>query len=145
MRHLVRETKENLAESTVCASFHKSPCCVQDLHYDEGAGPIQVEVMKAIELTEAQYQHFSSHMLEDMPFIQANNDLTGCDERGTIHCLLVYDRKRRDGILVDCQGCDYARYAAYVLERKQLELRDVVVDHYNLKLREPCAKREPER
>ena len=63
----------------------------------------------------------------------------------TIHCLLVYDRKRRDGILVDCQGCDYARYAAYVPDRKQLELRDVVVDHYNLKLREPRAKQEPER
>ena len=134
-----------MAESTVCASFHKSPCCVEDLHYDEGAGPIQVEVTKAIELTEAQYQRFASHMLEDMPFIQANSDLTGCDEKGTIHCLLVYDRKRRDGILVDCQGCDYARYAAYVPDRKQLEMRDVVVDHYNLKLREPCVKREPER
>ena len=46
---------------------------------------------------------------------------------------------------MDCQGCDYARYAAYVPDRKQLELRDVVVDHYNLKLREPRAKREPER
>ena len=116
-----------MAESLICTQFHRSPCCVQDLSYD-AAGQIQVEVMKAIELTAAQYQHFASHMLEDMPFIEANSDLTGCDEKGVNHCLLVYDRKRRDGILVDCQGCDYARYAAYVPDRKQLDLRDVVVD-----------------
>ena len=134
----------NLAESLICTQFHRSPCCVQDLSCDV-ADPIQVEVMKAIELTAAQYQHFASHMLEDMPFIEANSDLTGCDEKGVNHCLLVYDRKRRDGILVDCQGCDYARYAAYVPDRKQLDLRDVAVDHYNLKLREPRSRREPER
>ena len=135
----------SLAESLICTQFHRSPCCVQDLRYDEAASSIRVEVAKAIELTEAQYQYFISHMLEDMPFIAANCDLTGCDEKGVNHCLLVYDRKRQDGILVDCQGCDYARYAAYVPDRKQLDLRDVAVDHYNLKLREPRSRREPER
>jgi len=131
-----------LAESLICTQFHRSPCCVQDLSYDAAAGQIQVEVMKAIELTAAQYQHFASHMLEDMPFIEANSDLTGCDEKGVNHCLLVYDRKRRDGVLVDSQGCSYARYAAYVPDRSQLDLRGVAVDHYNLKIRESRSGRK---
>ena len=130
-----------MAESLICTQFHRSPCCVQDLSYD-AAGQIQVEVMKAIELTAAQYQHFASHMLEDMPFIEANSDLTGCDEKGVNHCLLVYDRKRRDGILVDCQGYNYARYSCYVPEKRSLDLRDVPVDHYDLKLRQSRSQRE---
>ena len=125
------------------AYFSWKPNRVDELQEENGAGPYQVNIVKQIELTQAQYQHFSTHLWLDMPFIVANKDLMGCDEENTVsHCLLVTSRERRDGILVDCQGFDYARYAAYIHDKSMLDLRDVPVDHYDLKLRQPRERQE---
>ena len=112
------------------AHFHWKPVRVEDLDCVEQAKPCRVEVARMIELNQAQFQHFSAHMLEDMPFIAVNRDLMR-EADGVQHCLLVYDRDRQDGILVQSEGYDYARYAAFVHRRSDLDLRDVVVDHYN--------------
>ena len=125
-----------MAETTINSHFCRKPCCVQDLDDPQADGLIRVEVVKIIELTGAQYRYFSTHLLEDMPFIIPNKNLTGID-KGLNRCLLITTRKRRDGILVDCQGYNYARYSAYVQNKTVLDLRDVIIDHYNLKLREP--------
>ena len=76
-----------------------------------------------------------------MPFIAANKDLSGRD-KGVIRCLLVTTRGNQDGILVDCQGHNYARYSAYVPNKRSLNLRDVPVEHYDLKLRQPRSQQE---
>ena len=39
-------------------------------------------------------------------------------------------------MLIDAQGYDYARYSAYIRDKSRLSLRDIPVEHYNLKLRE---------
>ena len=127
--------------STIDAHFHWKPVRVEDLDCVEQAKPCRVEVARMIELNQAQFQHFSAHMLHDMPFIAANRDLMR-EAAGVQCCLLVYDRDRSDGILVQSEGYDYARYAAYVHHRSDLDLRDVIVDHYNLKVREPRSGRE---
>nr|WP_326186919.1 DUF6329 domain-containing protein [uncultured Oscillibacter sp.] len=102
-----------------------------------------MDVVKQIELSPAQYRHFSTHLLEDMPFITANKDLMSCDERQSVsHCLLVTTRNIRGGILVDCQGFDYARYAADVPDKSALDLGGVPVDRYDLKLRQSPAQQE---
>ena len=93
-------------------------------------------VVKVIELTQAQYQHYAAHLGEKAPFITANRALMGTDAHGVIRCLLITVRSRRDGMLIDAQGYDYARYSAYVRDKSHLDLRDVPVDHYDLKLRE---------
>ena len=77
-----------------------------------------------------------------MPFLSANKALTDCDAQGVNHCLLVTTRNIRGGILVDCQGYDYARYAAEVLDKSALDLREVPIDHYDLKLRQPRERQE---
>jgi len=77
-----------------------------------------------------------------MPFLAVNKALTDCDAQGVNHCLLVTTRNIRGGILVDCQGYDYARYAVEVRDKSALDLRDVPVDHYDLKLRPPRGQRE---
>ena len=82
------------------AYFHWKPSHVGDLQETDGAGPYRVDVVKQIELSPAQYRHFSTHLLEDMPFITANKDLMSCDERQSVsHCLLVTTRNIRGGIL----------------------------------------------
>ena len=93
-------------------------------------------VVKVIELTQAQYQHYAAHLGEKAPFITANRALMGTDEHGVTRCLLITVRSRRDGILIDAQGYDYARYSAYIRDKLRLSLRDIPMEHYNLKLRE---------
>ncbi len=89
-----------------------------------------------------QYRHFLGHIGADMPFFEAHKCLTDCDSMGVNHCLLVPARNIRGGILVDCQGYGYARCAADVPDKSALDLRDVPVDHYDLKLRQPRSQRE---
>jgi len=105
-------------------------------------GPVRVEVEQIIQLSQEQYQHFLDHIWEDMPFLAANKTLTDCDAQGVNHCLLVTTRNIRGGILVDCQGYDYARYAAEVRDKSTLDLRDVPIDHYDLKLRQTRNRQE---
>ncbi len=78
----------------------------QELMEDKTVQPIRVEVVKVIQLSAQQFQHFSANLLRDMPFITANKSLTGYD-KGVTHCLLVTTRRNRDSILVDCQGFNY--------------------------------------
>lgn len=106
---------------------------LQDIKKDK---PVRVEVVKVIELTQKQYRHFSSHLLEDMPFIAINRRLMG-SSGGVTHCLLVTTRNIRGGLLVDSQGYDYARYTADLPDKSALDLRGVPVDHHDLKLRQP--------
>ena len=129
-----------MAESTIYSHFCFKSCCVQDLKDSRADGPVRVQVAKIIQLTQEQYQHFCSHLLEDMPFIKANKDLSGSKDIPL--CLLVTTRNIRGGILVDCRGYNYARYAAEVLDKSALDLRDVPVDHYDLKLRQLRSQRE---
>lgn len=132
---------ENLPQSTIYGCFFYKANHAQQLMEDKTARPTRVEVVKVIQLTAQQFRHFSANLLRDMPFIAANRDLTGHD-KGVTRCLLVTTRSNQDGILVDCQGFNYARYSAYVPDKRSLDLRDVVVDHYDLKLRQPRSQQE---
>ena len=51
--------------------------------------------------------------------IRQNKDAMGHDEKG-IHCLLVLGEGGRDGILVDSEGYDYCRLAAYIPEARTI-------------------------
>ena len=126
-----------MAVSTIKTYFCRKPRRLSDLQKEQYQGPIRVQVEKVIQLTQEQFEYFLSHIWEDMSFLSANKRLTDCDTHGVNHCLLVTTRDVKGGILVDCQGYDYARYAAEVPDKSVLDLRDVPVDHYDLKLRQP--------
>jgi len=130
-----------LPQSTINGCFFYKASHSQELMENKTAQPIRVEVVKVIQLTAQQFHHFSANLLRDMPFIAANKGLTG-HNKGVTCCLLVTTRRNRDGILVDCQGFDYARYSAYVPDKRGLDLRDVSVDNYDLKLRQPRGQQE---
>ena len=130
-----------MPKSTINGCFHFKASHAQELMEDKTIQPIQVEVVKILQLSGQQFRHFSDNLLRDMPFLIPNKHLTGYDKRVT-RCLLVTTRGRRDGILVDCQGYNFARYSCYVPEKRSLDLRDVPIDHYDLKLRQPRYQRE---
>ena len=128
--------------STIHTYFCRKPRCLDDLLDERRKGAVRVQVEQIIQLTYEQYQHFLSHIWADMPFFEAHKRLTDCSSMGVTHCLLVTARNVQGSILVNCQGYSYARYAAEVLDKSALDLRDVPVDHYGLKLQKPLSQRE---
>ncbi|MDI6877937.1 MAG: DUF6329 domain-containing protein [Desulfitobacteriaceae bacterium] len=71
-------------------------------------------IEKIVELPEAEYKYFKSAPLRDMPLIAENTDLMYRDENGVFHCLLVLGEGTSDGILIESEGYNYARYSSFM-------------------------------
>lgn len=74
-------------------------------------------IEKIVILPDEEYRYFLSHMLYDYQFIAENTDLMYVehedDNSWISHCLLVMGESSDDGMLVESEGADYARYSAY--------------------------------
>lgn len=76
----------------------------------------ECRIEKLVVLQEQEYRHFCMKMLEDYDFIAENRKLMhaeGTPGAETYHCLLVMGESSEDGVLVESEGADYARYASY--------------------------------
>lgn len=71
-------------------------------------------IEKAVELPDAEYTRFRSGLLRDAPFISESTDSMYMEKNGTYHCLLVLGENQSDGVLVEAEGYDYARYSSYL-------------------------------
>ena len=72
-------------------------------------------IEKIIRLSDFEYDRFAANMLAAQDFIEDNAEfMQGHDSEGRVRCLLVVCDGRRDGILVDSDGGDYARRSAFV-------------------------------
>ena len=91
-----------MAVSTIYTHFHFKANRLRDLQNITKDKPIRVEVVKVVELTEKQFRHFSTHLLDDMPFIIENRNLMR-EVDGVYHCLLVCVKNHRGGILVESE------------------------------------------
>ena len=78
--------------------------------------PCVVEKVEAV--SHAEFENLRKNMLKDNDLIASNkgNMWFGTDDR--YHCLLVYDKEQGDGLLVESEGYDYARYAQYIPQAK---------------------------
>ena len=88
-------------------------------------------VVREIILPESKYRRFQADLLAEAPFIAARTQ-----KFGRFRCLLVTARRRQDGILVDSEGYTYARYAAYVRDKRELDLAGVPRDNLDFKAHE---------
>ena len=77
-------------------------------------------VEKAIEVPHSKFDDLKRHPLRDHRLIAENADLMYCDKDGNYHCLLIYDQKQGDGLLIESEGMAYARYAQYIPGAKEL-------------------------
>ena len=92
--------------------------------------PTPFRVTKVEELTQQQFHYFSQHLLEDTLFLIRDRDLMGWDQDG-VRCVLVTSQEQKDGILVNTEGYDYARYAAHLPDKSLLDLADIPVQRYS--------------
>ena len=93
-------------------------------------------VDKVIELPAQRFQQFSRALLADYDFIAENKNAIRQDTDSR-HCLLILDADGTDGILVDPQGYNYARYSAFVPNARSLLTPDMAIDRSYLSLVEP--------
>lgn len=68
---------------------------------------------RVVFLPDDQYRKFQKNMLDDYDFIRQYRDEMYQDG-DTVHCILVKGMNSSDGILVNSEGANYARYAAYL-------------------------------
>ena len=76
--------------------------------------PSECVVEKIISVTTEEFHRLLDETLDDNDFIKDNRMLMYTDENDAEHCLLIYDRESGDGLLINAEGYDYARYSAFV-------------------------------
>ena len=93
-------------------------------------------VDRVIELPAHRFVKFTCALLENQDFIAENKSSLRHDTR-VRHCLLILDADGVDGILIDPQGYDYARYSAFIPNARSLLTPDMEVDRSYLSPAEP--------
>ena len=88
-------------------------------------------IEKVVELSSKEFDDFVNDPCAGMDFIEENKDLMLMDQEGQYHCILVLGEDRSDGVLIESEGYDYARYSSYVpqarayIERELEQLCDL--------------------
>lgn len=71
------------------------------------------QIEKVVELSYEDFCRLKITPLEDQPFIAENRNCM-YSEDGIIHCLLALGKGNNDGVLIDAEGYNYPRHAAYI-------------------------------
>lgn len=91
----------NLLRKEPC--FEPKPCIVE----------------KVIEMSHNAFDRLISKPLENSYLIQQYSDLM-CYSEDAYHCILAIDKECGDGLLIESEGCNYARYAQYIPHAKDI-------------------------
>ena len=73
---------------------------------------VNIEKVVIIEINE--FRKFENRLLDNYDFIAENKELMYIDEDDVWHAILITAKEVDYGILVESEGYDYARYAAYI-------------------------------
>jgi len=99
------------------AHFFRKACTIEELKdiigRDKGS---EYTIEETVELEQAEYERFTKNLLDDFDFIAQRKDKMWMDGNKVWHCLLVKAKGAEEGILVESEGYDYARYAAFYEE-----------------------------
>lgn len=132
-----------MSENTAC--FYRKAASVRDLAtkapFPEKA---RFQITKVIELPTGQYRRYMNELWQDVTFISRNESNMRFDEKSeTFLCLFVTCQDATNGLLVEAEGFDYARYAAFIPDKKALALDGIPVERAN----EKCLRQRsvPER
>jgi len=87
---------------------------IQKATEDELIPKDEFVIEKMIILDKDLFECFIHNPLDDYEFIRNNVDLMFCERNGVFHCIFVTSDAHDFGILVDSEGYQYARYAAYL-------------------------------
>lgn len=81
--------------------------------------PDKCVVEKAIPIPHSEFEKINSKLLEPNYYVEIYKDLM-LEADGINHCILLYDKSSGDGLLVNSEGCSYARYSQYIPHAKNI-------------------------
>ena len=81
--------------------------------------PDKCVVEKAIPIPHSEFEKINSKLLEPNNYVEIYKDLM-LEADGINHCILLYDKSSGDGLLVNSEGCGYARYSQYIPHAKDI-------------------------
>lgn len=89
-------------------------------------------VEKVIELDDEEYESLCEDLMANRDFITENKESIYVDNNGTVHCILALGKSYDDGILINSEGYDYARYYSLIPNARQLVILDKypVLNHF---------------
>lgn len=117
------------------ASFYRKAASVRDM-LDKAPFPekARFQITKVIELPKEQYRRYRNELWRDVSFISRNVTNMRFDEKSeTFLCLFVTSRDEISGLLIEADGFDYARYAAFIPEKSALALDGIPIERANEK------------
>lgn len=88
-----------------------------------------VVVEEVVELKRDDFIKFSDRLLADYEFLAKRKDKMFQANDGVWHCILVKECGADQGVLIESEGYDYARYAAWCIE-SQDELQGLTPDDF---------------
>jgi len=105
------------------AHFVRKANKLQDLkgYDDEAATEFVIE--EVVYLESEEYENFTENLIDDQEFITKRRDKMYVDAESVWHSILVKVRGADEGILVESEGYDYARYAASYPPTETIEER----------------------
>lgn len=83
-------------------------------HKDDLIPKNEVKIEKVVTLQINEFRKFEDRLLDNYNFIAENKELMYIDENDVWHAILITAKEVDYGILVESEGYDYARYAAYI-------------------------------
>ena len=99
------------------AYFIRKPLNLEDLKGTIGYGyGHEYVIEETVTLSLEAFKHFSDNLLDDFDFISERKHMMCVDKAAVWHSILVQSEEPGIGILVECEGYDYARYAALLPE-----------------------------
>lgn len=91
---------------------------------DEEVNVNSCVVEKVIELDDEEYESLCEDLMAYRDFITENKESMYVDTDGVAHCVLALGENYNDGILINSEGYDYARYYSVFPNARQLVMLD---------------------
>lgn len=88
-------------------------------HKAGGFSPIECVVERVVTIPQQYFDEMLVHPLQDSPYIAENKQYMWNDGN-TAHCVLFLSYDTDDGILVQCEGYDYARRSQFIPDARNL-------------------------
>ena len=82
--------------------------------------PKKCAIEKVVELENSVFRTFSNDTLAYYDFIKENSEISGKNENGEQRVFLVMPKNGDDGIIINTEGYEYAKYTSYMPNARQL-------------------------
>ena len=91
-----------------------------NMHYkDKYTCDEEYIIERAVTISSAKFDYMCKHLLEDNIYIEDNLDAMFYDGN-KLHCLLLINDATGDGLLINSEGSEYARYHSYIPNARQI-------------------------